>query len=181
MRGIKQVRILLLVVVGVLLLMDIGAAVVLISPATRSQSEGERERTRLQAELLSKREPFPVRDMDARITKTRDELKDFYKSRLPQGYASISDGLGKIAAQNHVQVTAVKYQNKSVGVGKLDRLDVVVSVTGTYQAQMNFMNALERDKTFFILDQLNFAGTQQNSNQLKVDFHLETYLLRNEA
>jgi type IV pilus assembly protein PilO len=182
MRGVRQVRGLVIAVLCIFLALDIAAAVLLLSPAGRSRSDRERARDGLRAELLQKqRNTIPARDMDDKLTKTREQIDGFYKSRLPEGYAGISGNLGKLAAANHVQIAAVRYQTKPAGVGGLERLELAVTVTGPYSAQMNFINALERDKTFFVLNQLNFGGAAQaNTNLLKVDLHLETYL-RNEV
>jgi Tfp pilus assembly protein PilO len=164
----------------VFLLVGIASAVVLLSPIGRSPAEREDEHQRLRVERMQKdAEARPMRDMDKKIVASRDAINTFYSSRLPVSYSDISESLGKTAAENHVTLASVKYDQKPTGIAGLSNIPITLSLTGDYVSLMKFINALERDKKFFVLDRVVIGDTGTN-NQLRVDVLLETFL-RNPA
>jgi type IV pilus assembly protein PilO len=178
--NVPQARRILITVAIAFLLVDIGAAVVLFSPMGRSPAQREDEHQRLRLERMQKdAEARPMRDMDKKIVASREAIGDFYSSRLPSSYSEISESLGKTAAENHVTLSAVKYDQKATGIGGLTNIPITLSLTGEYVSLMRFINALERDKKFFVLDRVVIGDTGAN-NQLRVDVLLETFL-RNPA
>ena len=48
-------------------------------------------------------------------------------------------------------------------------------MTGDYVSEMRFINSLEREKKFFVLDRV-VIGDSGNANQLRVEVQLETFL-----
>ena len=177
---VQQARRILLTVAIVFLLVDIAAAIVLLSPVGRSPAEREDEHQRLRVERMQKdAEARPMRDMDKKIVASREAIGAFYSNRLPSSYSEISEGLGKTAAEYHVTLAAVKYDQKPTGIAGLTNIPISLSLTGDYVSLMRFINALERDKRFYVLDRVVIGDTGAN-NQLRVDVLLETFL-RNPA
>jgi type IV pilus assembly protein PilO len=178
--SVQQARRILVTVAIVFLVVDIAAAVVLLSPIGRSPAEREDEHQRLRVERMRKdAEARPMRDMDKKIVASREAIGAFYANRLPASYSEISESLGKTAAENRVALAAVKYEQKPTGIAGLTNIPITLSLTGDYVSLMKFINALERDKRFFVLDRVVFGDTGAN-NQLRVDVQLETFL-RNPA
>jgi Tfp pilus assembly protein PilO len=175
--SVQQARRILITVAVVFLLVDIAAAIVLFSPMGRSPAAREDEHQRLRLERLQKdSEVRPLRDMDKKIVASREAIGLFYTNRLPASYSEISETLGKIAADHHVTLAAVKYDPKPSGVGGLNDVSISLSLTGEYVAEMNFINSLERDKKFYILDRVVIGDAGAETNQLRVDVLLETFL-----
>jgi hypothetical protein len=54
-----------------------------------------------------------------------------------------------------------------------------IALAGEYQRIVKFINALERDRTFFIIDRVNLA--EQQGGNVRLELHLETYLRREQA
>jgi hypothetical protein len=53
-------------------------------------------------------------------------------------------------------------------------VDIDMSVTGDYAQEMRFVNAVERAKTFFVIDSVELGAAQGGEVQLKLK--LQTYL-----
>jgi Tfp pilus assembly protein PilO len=178
--NVQQARRILITVAVVFLLVDVAAAIVLLSPVGRSPAQREDEHQRLRVERMQKdAESRPMRDMDKKIVASREAINAFYSNRLPASYSEISESLGKTAAENHVALASVKYDQKPTGLAGLTNIPITLSLTGDYVSLMKFINALERDKKFFVLDRVVFGDTGAN-NQLRLDVRLETFL-RNPA
>jgi len=178
--SVQQARRILVTIAIVFLLVDIAAAIVLLSPIGRSPAERKDEHQKLRVERMQKdAEARPMRDMDKKIAASRESINDFYSNRLPATYSEISESLGKTAAENHVTLASVKYEQKPTGIAGLTNIPMTLSLTGDYVSLMRFINALERDKKFFVLDKVVIGDTGAN-NQLRVDVQLETFL-RNPA
>src|SRR3569832_1312253 len=175
--SVQQAQKLLIAVAVVFLLDDIAAAVVLLSPYGRSPAARGDELERLRLERMQKdAETRPTRDMDKKIAASRQSIAGFYSTRLPANYSDISENLGKTATENHVTLSAVQYQAKPAGVGNLNDVAISVVVTGDYSAQMNFINSLEREKKFYVLNKVVIGDTEAKTNLLRVQVQLETFL-----
>ncbi len=175
MSSVRDIKRWLLAIVALLVVLDIAAVVLLYSPAGRSRRAREEERDNLQREYQTRvRELAPVRDMDKRLAIARTQIADFYKGHVPSRYSDISDDLGKLAAENHVEITAIRYDEKDTEIPSLNRVAISALVTGDYASQMRFINSLERDKAFFVINSINLGGGE--GGQVRLDLHLETFL-----
>ncbi len=175
MNSVRDVRRWLLAIVAVLVVLDIAAIALLLSPAGRSRAAREQERDELQREYQTKvRELAPVRDMDKKLADARKQIADFYESRVPARYSDISNDLGKLAAENHVEISAIRYDEKDTEIPSLSRIGISALVTGDYASQMKFINSLEREKTFFVVTGINLGGGE--GGQVRLDLHIETFL-----
>jgi len=180
MNNVQQARRVLTIIAVVFLLVDIAAAIVLLSPMGRSPAERGDELERLRLERIQKdAETRPTRDMEKKLVASREAIAGFYNDRLPANYSEISESLGKTASENHVTLSAVRYDSKPAGVGGLTAVSISVSLSGDYLSEMKFINSLEREKKFYVLNRV-VIGDSGNANQLRVDMVLETYL-RNPA
>jgi hypothetical protein len=81
--------------------------------------------------------------------------------------------LGKVAAANGVQIAAVKYDDKDAPVEGLRKVEIELALSGSYLQEVKFINALERDKTFFLIDGVTLGEQQGN---VRLQLKLETYL-----
>jgi type IV pilus assembly protein PilO len=163
---------------AVLGLIDIALAVILLSPLVGSERSRKGELDQLWRELQVKtRDVEPLRGMDNKIVLAQQQTDDFYKNRLPAQDSSISEELGKLASQSGVKIGQVKYSAKDpVPVG-LRPLFIEADFTGDYLQLVRFINALERDKLFFIIDSVALGGEERGT--VKLGMKLETYLKAN--
>ncbi|HZP16502.1 MAG TPA: hypothetical protein VFB00_00955, partial [Terriglobales bacterium] len=109
-----------------------------------------------------------------KIPMAQQQISEFYRDRFPGGYSAISMELDRLASQTGVRMGAEKYSQKDAGIAGLQRIEAQADLSGDYLQLVRFINALERDKLFFIVNDLQLAGEQ--SGIVKLQMKLETYL-----
>lgn len=170
-----QKRYKLKIVFIVLAAVDLALGAILLSPLVGSQAARKEQLTQLWRELQVKtRQVEPLRGLDKKIVLAQQQIDDFYKTRLPAQDSVISEELGKLASQNGVKIGQVKYTPKDPEPVGLRPLFIDADFTGDYLQLVRFINALERDKSFFIIDSVDLGGEQGGT--VKLGMKLETYL-----
>ena len=174
MASIREVRKTLVPVLVGLAVIDLACIVYLLSPAGRSREARERDLAALQTQLAAKRqEVLPTRGMDGKLKQASADITDFYQDRFPAQYSAVSEELGKLAAGSGVQIAAVKYDDKDAPVEGLRKLNIELALSGSYLQEVKFINALERDKLFFLIDGVTLGEQQGN---VRLQLKVETYL-----
>jgi type IV pilus assembly protein PilO len=174
MATIRDVRRASMPVIAILALLIIGCVVYIFSPAGRSRQRREHEYRELQAEVMAKRqEVLPTRGMDNKLKQASADIDTFYGSRFPAEYSTVAEELGKVAGETGVHLNAVKYDDKDSAVEGLRKLNIDVTLSGDYLQEVKFINALERDKVFFLIDAVALGEQQGN---VRLQLKLETYL-----
>jgi len=175
MKSVREARRLLLIIAVILLLVDAGAIAWLLSPRGRGTRAHEDELRSLETEYREKiREIGPARDMDKRLALARQQQAAFYNEHIPTRYSSISETLGTLAQDNRVQVSAVRYEAKDTDVAGVQRIGINSVITGDYANEMRFINALERSKTFFVINSVSLGGAENGA--VRLELHIETFL-----
>jgi type IV pilus assembly protein PilO len=165
----------LVIVFAVLAVIDIGLGVVLLSPLVGSEQSRKTELDQLWKQLQVKtRQVEPLRGIDQKIVLAQQQIDDFYKNRLPSQDFAISEELGKLATDNGVRIGQVKYLPKDLQPVGVRPVFVEADFTGDYVQLVRFINALERDKVFFIVDSVDLGGAQ--GGLVKLSLKLEAYL-----
>jgi type IV pilus assembly protein PilO len=170
---LKQARNRMKIAIAALVVMDIVAAVLLLTPLAGSQESRQQQLRQLWLELKSK-ESAPWRGLDKKIPLAQRQIEDFYRDRFPAANSAISTDLGKVAATTGVRMSAVKYTEKDAAIDGLQRVEVEAELSGDYLQLVRFINALERNRLFFIVDDLQL-GSEQNGI-VKLQIKVETYL-----
>jgi len=174
MASIREVRKTLLPVVIALVVIDLACVGYLLSPAGRSREARQRDLDALKAQVAAKRvEVLPTRGMDGKLKQASADISDFYKDRFPAQYSAVTEALGNLAGASGVQIAAVKYDEKDAPVEGLRKVSVEVALSGSYLQEVKFINALERDKLFFLIDGVTLGEQQGN---VRLQLKLETYL-----
>jgi hypothetical protein len=175
MKSIRKARRLILTIAVILFIIDAAAIAWLLSPRGRGAAAHQSQLRELEAEYRSKlREVGPIRDMDKRLLLARDQQAGFFNGYIPSHYSAISETLATLASENHVQKSAVRYDAKDTDIPGLQRVAITASVTGDYPNEMRFINALERSKTFFVINSVNLVGAEGGT--VRLELHLETFL-----
>jgi type IV pilus assembly protein PilO len=175
MADLRQSRRRLSVVLIVLFCIDLAAAAVLLSPIGAHARAAQQQLNELYTELQTKtRQTAPLHGIDEKVVLAHKEVDSFYKDRLPSSYASIVEEIGKVAAANGVQATNIRYETGESDVPDLQRVLMDVSLSGDYLKEVKFINALEREKMFFIIDGVTLSG--QQGGIVRLQLRLETYL-----
>jgi len=162
------------VAVGVLCLINLVLAVRLIYAWNRASAGDtariEQHETEYRAMQLKTR---PLRGLDKKIQQAQVDEEAFYEKRFPATYSEVLTDLGALAVKNNVLLTRAQYAQ-----GKLDhgvyQIQVDVNLTGDYAPIVRFINDLERDKTFFLIEGIALNGQQSGIVTLRM--RLATYL-----
>jgi type IV pilus assembly protein PilO len=162
-----------------LIVLDVAAVGFLVSPLGRSRSERQQEFEKARLELqLKMRDAVPLRGMDKKLDLAREEIAAFYRDRFPSQYSAVSSELGKVATQAGVRVSQISYEPKPADIPNLQQVIINANLDGDYLQVVKFINALERDRMFFMVDSLTLA--QEQGGMVRLQVKLETYL-RTEA
>ena len=102
---------------------------------------------------------IPLRGLDQRVEKTREQLDDFYQKRVPPNYSSIDARIVELYVASGVRLTRVQYTQGEPGPG-LTEITMDASISGNYPAIMRFVNSMERDPMFFIIRAMALTGQQ---------------------
>ena len=159
----------------VMAVLDVAAIVYLLSPLGATRAKRQEERDRLQQQLqVRKREVAPLKDLDIKLQLAQKEIADFYDHRIASEYSNIAEQLGKVAQADNVRITAAKYAMEDADIPGVRRVVIEAGIDGDYVQVVKFINALERDRMFFIVDSVNL--TEQQGGSVKLQVKMETYL-----
>ena len=156
---------------------DLLAAVLYFSPLIGSPDSRRQQLNRLQAELTVKtREVAPLKDLPHKVVVANQEIADFYKKRFPSQNSQIYAEFGKLAAANGVRIETVRYKpdTDAITLEGLQAAEMDADLAGTYTSLAKFINALERDEMFFIINTVSLGNDPKGPVKLSV--RLETYL-----
>ena len=176
MANLSQARRRIYIILGVLLAVDIAAAAaVLFTPIAGSTAKRQQEfdavRRQFQRQLHV---VIPPDQVQTRVNEARTQIDAFLKDRLAPSASALSTELGKLATSNGVRLNSAKYAELESDLPGLSHVRIEANITGDYLANVKFINAVERDKMFFIID--NVALSEQQGGIVGLTVKLETYL-----
>jgi hypothetical protein len=175
MRNLRQTRNKFMTVVLVLLVLDGFAAAYLVLGPRPGSFRGQLEQAR--RDLQAKRaQAEPLKNIDKKLEQAQKDIRGFANERLPQTYSEISEQLGKLAREHSVQISEVRYEAGDSDIPELNRVRISAGLAGVYPRVARYINALERSKTFFVVNRLDLAD--QQGGVVKLALEMETYLKR---
>jgi Tfp pilus assembly protein PilO len=180
---LRDVRVQLMIVAAVLLVIDVAAVALLLSPAGRGRAARQQAYETLRRERIEKTAANqPLQGMDEKITTAHTQEAQFDKVRIADHYSAVSDRLASLAKEAGVTASNVRYDAVEE-TGKIretpagyDKVGITILVNGAYEQDMRFINAVERQPMMLMIDAVSFNA--QTGNQLSVTVHLSTYLRR---
>ncbi len=111
----------------------------------------------------------PLRGMDKRVAQSREQIKEFYAKRIPANYSSIAARVGDLQVKAGVRLSRVQYTQGKPG-SRLTEISMDAGISGAYPQIMRFVNALERDQTFFVVRAMSLTGQQGGLVNLRLRF-----------
>jgi type IV pilus assembly protein PilO len=174
MANLRQARRRIYVILGVLLAVDLVAAVILLTPigaGAKRQQEFDAVRRQVQHKLQV---VIPPEQVQSRVDEARKQIDGFFKDRLAPSASALSSELGKLATSNGVRFNSAKYSELESDLPGLTHVRIDANIAGDYLAAVKFINALERDKMFFMIN--NVSLTEQQGGSVGLGVSLETYL-----
>jgi type IV pilus assembly protein PilO len=175
MPDLRQTRKKIKMAIAVMAAVDVLAVIIYLSPLVGSVETRRQEINHLQAELILKtKQVAPLKDLPEKVQLASREIAEFYKRRVPQQNSEIYAELGKLTSANGVSIDEVKYKPTETTLGNLQPVELEADLSGNYTALAKFINAMERDDMFFIIDSVTLGGQPQGPVKLKVK--LEAFL-----
>lgn len=176
MPDLRQTRKNLKTALAVMAGIDLLAAIVYFSPLVGSAETRRQTLNELQTELNTKtRQVAPLQNLPHKVVLANTQTQMFYKMRFPAQDSQIVTQFGKLAVANGVTIEQAKYPVKGeVEGGKLQRVEMEADLAGNYRSLAKFINAVERDEMFFIINSVTLGGDPQGP--VKLNVKLETYL-----
>ena len=154
---------------------DLLLAILYFSPVVGSAESRRMELNQLQAELTAKtRQVAPLKDLPRKIEIAKVQIADFYKNRFPSQNSEIYSELGKVAAANNVKIDQVRYKPADNTSNGLQPIEMEADLSGSYASLAHFINAMERDEMFFVINSVTLGGEPQGP--VKLNVKLEAYL-----
>ena len=151
------------------------------------------------AEIAAK----PLQGLDVKLAEASEQSDRFYMERLPVSYSEIAGELGALKAKSNVRLSRVNYTQPapatnngkkategpggttvpSTGKDQLTEVLMDASLTGDYRSLVQFINGLERDKVFFLINGITLTGQQtgQVSLRIRIATFVRGYLPVDEA
>ena len=115
----------------------------------------------------------PLRGLDKKIAQAKMDQHAFYDKRFPANDSEVLTELGALAVKNNVLLARGQYAHRKPQQGLVE-MDMEASLSGDYAPIVRFINGLERDKLFFIIDGVALNG--QQSGVVSLRMRLTTYL-----
>ncbi len=163
----------LLALVNLYLLIHLGV----LWSEVRGQSADALAAQRMQlmtAEQLAK----PLEGLDAKLKTANIKADRFYAERLPVSYSEIATQLGVLKKEDNVRLAGANYSQEPVldvsSMGPLTEVRIDARLSGDYIGLVRFLNGLERDKVFFVINGVTLTG--QESGKVNLRIKLTTYM-----
>jgi type IV pilus assembly protein PilO len=118
----------------------------------------------------------PLRGLDKKLVTSTHDANGFYQTRLPYANSQVLAEIGALTHKAGVRWTHAQYAYSPAlnGNDALSQMSIDASVSGDYRPIVEFINAVERDKVFFVINGINLTG--QQTGQVNLRIRLTTYL-----
>jgi type IV pilus assembly protein PilO len=119
----------------------------------------------------------PLEGLDGKLVSATEQADSFYQKRLPYAYSQVAGELGVLKNKYNVKLIRIQYAEAPVlasGTGPMTEVRMDASLSGDYRPLVLFINALERDKMFFLIRGVTLTGQQSGTVGLRLA--LTTYL-----
>jgi len=175
MTTMEKIRVRFMLVLGIFLALDVGLVAYLIWPGANPTSRRIVEDSLHEQEKLKTRQVAPLKDIDARLAETRENIKKFYADKIPAHWSQISNELSKLAQANGVTLGGVQYTPEDTGLPNVRQVGIQTGVAGDYVKIAQFINAVERDKLLFVIKSVSVRAESQGGG-VALTISFETFL-----
>ncbi|HUQ49419.1 MAG TPA: GspMb/PilO family protein [Terriglobales bacterium] len=151
------------------------AALLIVLPVRASYEEraNELNAVKLESKKLES-EVSPLQGLPDKLVKTRRDIATFHKERFPERFSAVPEQLGSISSKHGVRLSDVKYETFEIDIPGLQEVAMEATLSGDYARLVKFINELERNKVFFLVDQIDLG--EANAGAVRLQIKLKTYL-----
>lgn len=155
----------------VLSLISVGLLVYLLWPAASGPTPAalQEQYNSLNAEVASWQKNNP--------DKVRADLKHLYVEDVPARWSEISEHMEKLFQTTGVTAPGISYQiptDEKNALPGIQEVKIDTTVTGDYSKVAGFINALEQDKVFFIINKISLSN--QEAGTVSLSITIDTFL-----
>lgn len=175
MTRLERMRRAFIVLIAVSLVMDVALVVYLFWGGSNKTSRQAEEQQLRQELAMKTQQVAPLINIDKKLVGTRADIKKFYAESVPSHWSQISAELHKLEQANGISEQGFRFAPpEETGLPQLQRVKIETGVSGEYGKITHFINALERDKVLFVINQVSVTGQATGTVQLQIKF--ETFL-----
>lgn len=146
----------------------------LFAPVGSAKAEKYAELNQLRDELKARNQEIgSLRGLPTKVNVSAKDIDKFYRTRLPARFSVVSSELGRVAAKNNVQLSQVSYEAFDEQ-HNLTNIVMKADLSGNYGDVVKFINSVERNELFFLIDEIGLAD--ERSGKVKLNLILETYI-----
>jgi len=178
--SIRDPRVLLRVLIGVLLAANLVMAAIAFKPFGGSAEDLRREQSSLESQLAKlQRRVAASRKLVDKVQTARtegDQFLDKYFMDLRTTASEIDEELLKDAKDSGIRPLPTSYDHEPIeGSDSLEMVSITEGLEGTYENLTKFINLLDKSPRFLIIDGLQTSAPQQNGKLLSVQIKIFTF------
>jgi hypothetical protein len=173
MRNLHIAAVTVLAIVNLVFLVQLGMAWHTLRTDRPEQLQVKQVELRT-AQLQAK----PLRNLPQRIADSTKGAEHFYDARVPGADSAILAELGALEQKSNVHLSRVQTAF-APALRDVTEVRMDASVSGDYASVMRFINSVERDKMFFVINGLTLTGQQGGLVNLRLK--VTTYLRGSDA
>lgn len=114
----------------------------------------------------------PLRGLPEKLVQARADITTFYKERFPERFSAIPEALGEMSSEHGVRLSDVKYETYETELPHIQQVSMEAHLSGDYADVVRFINALERSKTFFLIDHIALGGEAQSAGDVRLQIRI---------
>lgn len=149
------------------------AALLTFLPLRPSAEEKETELN--EAKLRSKAlesEVGPLRGLPEKLVQARADIATFYQERFPDRFSAIPEALGEMSSEHGVRLSDVKYETYETELPHMQEVSMEAHLSGDYADVVRFINAVERSKVFFLIDNVALGGESLSDGDVRLQIKI---------
>jgi type IV pilus assembly protein PilO len=168
--GVRDPRVMMRVVIGLLLVANLAAAVVAFKPFGGSADDLRQERERLSSQMTNLQNRVgQSRQLVDKVSVARtagDEFLDKYFMDARTASSSILVELNDTATQAGIKMGQETFDHQAIeGSDTLVKLTVTAGFEGTYANFIKFINLVDKSPRFLIIESMQAAAPQAQGGQ----------------
>ena len=185
--NVKDPRVLMRGIIGLLLVANLAAAIVAFKPFGGSAEDLRREQEALRAQLTRARQQLDAsRSLVGKVEKARAEGDLFLEKYFTDSEATsamILTELDAASRQAGIKMGAAQFDREEIeGSEKLQMLTTKVGFEGNYGNLTKFVNLLDKSARFMIIEDMQASAPQQQGGQaLNVTLKIDTFVKETSA
>jgi len=164
------------VIIGLILLADVVLVGVNWQLSSSRSAPGDEVRALRRRRDLMAADIRRVEAIRAQLPGVQTETTSFMDKDLRpagDGYSSVDADLEALAKDSGLQITSAHFRQKAVDKRGVEEVTITITMQGAYPSLVSFINALERSKSFYLLDSLSLDSSTEGL--LKLNLELRTY------